>query len=231
MIQIPEGRFSGFFPETIDFLQSLKENNNKTWFDAHRTVYKNYLLIPMQKLVMELGEFMANIDPGFDTVPAVGHTISRIHRDTRFSKDKSPYRPNMWIAFKRPFTEWKGMATYYFEIYSDFYHFGLGYYDANRVTMDAFRAVITDKPTKFRAAISDWKKTKLFKIEGQKYKRPPVPAELPPDIAEWYHWKSFYLVCQRKINPKVFSHDLVDELILGFGSTASFYHFLQKLIP
>lgn len=229
MIQIPDGQFTGFFPETIDFLQGLKDNNNKTWFETHRSVYRNYLLTPMQKLVMELGEFMAAIDPGFDTVPTVGHTISRIHRDTRFSKDKSPYRPNMWIAFKRPFVDWKGMATYYFEIYADYYHFGLGYYDADRTTMELFRTTIAEKPAEFRTALRDWQKTKLFKVEGQKYKRPPITAELPPDIAEWYQWKTFYLVCQRKISATVFSHELADELMLGFGSTAALYHFLEKL--
>ncbi len=229
MIPIPDGQFIGFFPETIDFLQGLKDNNNKSWFEAHRTVYRNYLLKPMQLLVMELADFMSAIDPGFDTVPLVGHAISRIHRDTRFSKDKSPYRPNMWIAFKRPFADWKGMATYYFEIYADYYHFGLGYYDANRTTMEHFRNTIAEKPSEFRQAIREWQKTKLFKVEGQKYKRPFATNDLPPDIAEWYRWKTFYLVCQRKISATVFSHELADELMLGFGSTAAFYHFLEKL--
>lgn len=238
MIQLPtEDQFDGFFPETIDFLRGLQQNNNKTWFEVHRAIYRNYLLIPMQKLVMELGDFMATIDPGFDTVPAIDHTISRIYRDTRFSKDKSPYRPNMWIAFKRPFTEWKGLPTFYFEIYPDYYHFGMGYYVANRATMDAFRSAIVTQPAEFRKVVRAWEKTKLFKVEGDKYKRPPL-TDLPSDLARWYQWKSFYLVCQRQINlsgsrgvdrSAIFSHDLVDELMLGFGSTADFYHFLQKL--
>ena len=143
----------------------------------------------------------------------------------------------MWIAFKRPFTEWKGLPTFYFEIYADYYHFGMGYYVASRATMDAFRTAIATHPAEFRKVVHAWQKTKMFKVEGEKYKRPPV-TDLPPELARWYQWKSFYLVCQRQINSVksrtaeqaiIFSHKLVDELMLGFGSTADFYHFLQKL--
>jgi hypothetical protein len=60
------------------------------------------LVVMLVILVGALGEFMLSIDPWFEVTPAVDRTISRIYCDTRFAKDKSPYKTTMWITFKRP---------------------------------------------------------------------------------------------------------------------------------
>ncbi|MDA8210412.1 MAG: DUF2461 domain-containing protein [Clostridia bacterium] len=89
--------FKGFSKSTLDFLKNLKANNNKVWFETHKQDYQEYLLKPLKDLVMDLSSFMLSIDPYLETKPAVNKTISRIYRDTRFSKDKSPYKSTMWI--------------------------------------------------------------------------------------------------------------------------------------
>jgi len=91
-------RFNGFFPQTLDFLQNLGVHNDKAWFETHRREYEEYLLEPLKALVAELAGFMLAIDQNFVTAP--GRAVSRIHRDTRFSRNKSPYKTTMWITFK-----------------------------------------------------------------------------------------------------------------------------------
>ena len=81
-------KFNGFSPKTLKFLKGLEVNNNKTWFQKHRADYEEYVLQPLRDLVTYLGDFMLVIDPCFEITPAVNKTISRIYRDTRFSKDK-----------------------------------------------------------------------------------------------------------------------------------------------
>jgi uncharacterized protein (DUF2461 family) len=96
-----EGRkFKGFSPKTLKFLRGLKANNSKAWFQAHRADYEEYALQPLRYLVTDLGDFMLDIDPYFEITPSVNKTISRIYRDTRFSKDKSPFRSTVWFTFK-----------------------------------------------------------------------------------------------------------------------------------
>ena len=94
-------KFDGFSKDSLKFLRDLKENNNKAWFESHRLEYQKFLLEPFRHLVGEMGEFMLTIDPYFEISPKINKTISRIHKDTRFSKDKSPYKTTMWITYRR----------------------------------------------------------------------------------------------------------------------------------
>lgn len=222
-----EARFEGFSAKTLDFLRELKANNNKAWFEAHKDEYQEWLLRPLQNLVLELGGFMLGIDPYFEVTPAVGKTISKIYRDTRFSKDKSPYKSTMWITFKRSSKDWQDMLAYFFEICPDFYRYGMGFYSASRETMDRFRAMIDGEPKEFSKAISFYSKQKIFVVEGEKYKR-KLDESKPAEIQDWYQRKNLYLVCNKRIDNRLLSRELLDDLISGFGLIAPFYHYLWK---
>ena len=114
MVNKTKGIFNGFPKRAVDFLRELRENNNKAWFEDHRGEYQEYLLKTLQNLCADLSEFMLTIDLHFEIRPAVGKTISRIYRDIRFSKDKSPFRSTMWITFKRQNNDWKDAPSYFF---------------------------------------------------------------------------------------------------------------------
>jgi len=219
------GGFEGFSPETLAFLRNLEANNNKVWFEAHRQDYQAYLLQPLQDLVVELGGFMLTIDPYFETTPAINKTISRIHRDTRFSRDKSPYRSTMWITFKRPRKAWKDAPAYFFEISPDSYRYGMGFYSASKGTMDRFRERIDKEPQEFLEVVSFYSKQQVFVVEGDEYKR-ILDESKPEEIQEWYQRRNLYLVCNRKSDDRLFSSGLVDDLIWGFGLVAPLYHYL-----
>ncbi|UCE04792.1 MAG: DUF2461 domain-containing protein [bacterium] len=224
----PGSRFSGFSHQTLDFIHTLKEKNSKAWFQEKKHLYQACLVEPLQDLVSDLGEFMLTIDPFFEIRPAIDKTISRIYRDTRFSKDKSLFKNNMWITFKRPIKDWKDAPCYYFEIFPNWYRYGMGYYSASRATMVRFREAIDGNPGEFLDVISFFKKQNLFQLEGEKYKR-LIENHHPPEIDEWYQWKSFYLACNREIDEVLFSRKLVDELIFGFMMLKPLYQYLMNL--
>lgn len=223
-----QGEFNGFSQKTLDFLRDIKANNNKGWFEAHKQDYKDYLLEPLKNLVIELGGFMLTIDPYFETRPAVNKTISRIYRDTRFSKDKSPFKDTMWITFKRPSKDWKDAPAYFFEICPDSYRYGMGLYAASPDTMYRFREMIDKRPKEFLKAISFYSKQQIFAVEGEKYKR-IFDENKPEEIQNWYQRRNLYLVCNRKIDNHLFKRDLVEDLIFGFGLLAPFYQYLWKI--
>jgi uncharacterized protein (TIGR02453 family) len=225
-----ERLFTGFSQETLKFLRRLKANNHKTWFEAHRMDYEKHVLGPLRDLVTDLGDFMLDIDPCFEVTPAVNKTISRIYRDTRFSKDKSPFRSVVWFTFKNRSKDWMThVCGYFFELSVNSYRYGMGFYNAAPAIMSRFRERIDENPREFLKAISFLSKQKRFVLEGEKYKR-IIDKNKPEEIQDWYQRKNMYLVCNRKIDSTLFSSKLVDDLMDGFGLIAPFYRYLAKLM-
>jgi len=78
-----------FTKEYLDFFQELEKNNSKEWFDKNRKRYENHVRKPMIALVEDVVSSMQEHDSGFNPDPK--KCVGRINRDTRFSKDKTPY--------------------------------------------------------------------------------------------------------------------------------------------
>ena len=220
--------FKGFSPETLKFLRNLGKNNSKSWFEKQRDVYDAHVLKPLRQLVMELSDFMLTIDAGFETRPVVNKTISRIYRDTRFSKDKSLFRTNMWITFKNSNPDWKAKPSYFFEIFPDWYRYGMGFYSPTPATMAKLRKKIDAESPDVMHVMELVKGQDIFDLAGDKYKRVLAP-EKPLEIQEWYQRKDLYLVCNRPADDLFFSNDLVNVLISGFQLIAPVYDLLSGI--
>jgi uncharacterized protein (TIGR02453 family) len=220
--------FNGFSEQTLEFLQTNKQQNSKSWFVENKHLYEKVLLEPLKSLVSELSDLMTSIDPLFETKPAINKTISKIYRDTRFSKDKSLFKQVMWIVFKRADKEWKDAPCYFFEISPTGYRHGMGYYSASRSTMDSLRAVIDENPVEFLKAISFLKNQNIYQLEGDKYKR-IIPNDYSPEIQDWYQRKNLYLMCSREIDDILLSAKLVEEMSFAFKVVQPLYQYLRKL--
>ena len=90
-------RFGGFRPEALGFLRRLKRNNQRDWFERNRTDYEAAVRDPMRALVEEMDVRLARLAPELTGDPR--HSIFRIHRDVRFSADKSPYKTHAACQF------------------------------------------------------------------------------------------------------------------------------------
>ena len=222
-------RFNGFSPLAPGFFERLAVNNNKAWFEAHRDECQELLLEPLKLLVSELADTMLAIDPALITLPAVDKTISRIYRDTRFSRNKSPYKTCLWITFKRSSPDWKTAPCFFFEITADSYRYGMGFYSASRQTMDNLRRLIETKPARFRATVAWLAKQQDFALEGDCYKRPLNPA-LPDDLQRWHCRRNIYLVCNREVDGRLFSQDICDDLAAGFRQLQPLYELFWQLV-
>jgi uncharacterized protein (TIGR02453 family) len=225
-----ERRFTGFSPKAFQLLKAIKKHNDKRWFEAHRPQYDEYVLQPLRDIVTDLSDCMLGIDLSFEVSPAVGKTISRIYRDTRFSKDKSLFRDHMWIVFKRSSKDWANWGIGYFlEVNPGWYRFGLGFYDAAPAVMAEFRKRIDEDPKAFLKAVAWYDKQDALKLEGEAYKR-PKSEDKPEPIRTWYNYKSFYLCCNRKVDEALRTPRLVDDLTSAFAPTAPLYHYLLSTI-
>lgn len=218
--------FTGFTPQALCFLRDLKANNTKDWFEAHRSEYEQSLLSPLRALTAGLTPLMLSIDP--DLVVEPRRVISRIHRDTRFSRDKSPYKTTLWLTFKRPLSDWQDAPAFFFEIGADSWRYGMGFYAASKETMDRLRQLIERKPVEFEGMIAFLADQDRFTVEGEQYKRLINPA-LPEHLRPWHQRKSVYLVCNRQGDQQLCSRELLSELITGFSLLEPLYHSFSKL--
>jgi len=215
-----------FSVETIRFLREVHTQNSREWFERNRDVYQSHLLGPMQEMVIYLNEAMLDIDPRFETRPQVNRTISKIYRDTRFSRDKSLFKRAAWLVFKRPSPDWTRHPAFFFEITPDFYRYGMGYYQAVRATMDALRRRIDDNPSGFDRIIKPIMKSGWFTLEGDSFKR-PLPCTHGPQIAQWYQKKSFYLTHHRSVDKDLFSPRLAETVKKRFKALKPLYQLLM----
>ena len=89
-------------PATLRFFRELKRNNRKEWMDANRDRYRAEVVAPFRGLLSALTPHALKLNPGFDISGRTGVNFSRINRDIRFARDKTPYRPQMYLTFPDP---------------------------------------------------------------------------------------------------------------------------------
>ncbi|MDR2439581.1 MAG: DUF2461 domain-containing protein [Planctomycetaceae bacterium] len=219
--------FSGFAPQGLKFLHNLDANNNRDWFAKNRNDYIRYVAEPMKQLVMSLTPMILELDPLVITAPH--RIVSRIYRDTRFSHDKTPYRPRTWFVFKREVECWTETPAYFFELGEKKYMYGMGTYSASAATMRRFRAMIDDNPELFLQIIEPVRKSKTLKLETNQYKR-RLPSEHPVAIDPWYQSKSIVVFAHCEPNKTLMSPKLVHLLIERFVLLKPLYDFLWKAV-
>lgn len=221
-----EDSFQGFTKKTLPFLKNLARNNDKAWFEAHKQDYIDHVRTPLRLLVEALAPDMLKIDPGFDTDPK-GVAVSRIHKDVRFSRDKSPYRVRQWIAFRHRTEGWQTRPTFYMGIGPDGCRYGMGFYQATPAVMKAVRARIQAKPAEFLTAIKAMLKAG-FIFQGDVYARPIIPEGLSPEAQEWHKRKTVYFIRELAADEVFYSKALVQKLKKGFQAAAPLYRFLAE---
>jgi len=94
-----------FTVDTVRFFRDLSRNNNKSWMDANRERYRAAVVDPFRRLLDRLSPVAENLSRQFGSSGRVGENFSRINRDIRFARDKTPYRPQMYLHFLEPEAE------------------------------------------------------------------------------------------------------------------------------
>lgn len=172
--------FNGFSKETSAFLRGLAKNNDKKWFDAHRKEYDAHLMEPAKAFVTAMGDQFAKFAPSVVVEPRVNGSIRRINRDTRFSKDKRPYKTWLDLQFWEGEDKRCGHASFFFRMESNKLYLGAGMYEFPKDQLAAYRDAVVDGE---RGRALSKVLTKLDKggypVGGKHYKR--VPRGFDPD--------------------------------------------------
>jgi uncharacterized protein (TIGR02453 family) len=130
------------FPyNTQNFLKQLAKNNSKEWFEENREAFNTDFLQPAVQFVVDIGEKLQTIVPEIMAVPKVDKSIFRLHRDIRFSKDKSPFKTNLGIFL------WEGKEKnqspgFYFHVEPKLFFLGSGTYMLENEKLKIFRNAV-----------------------------------------------------------------------------------------
>jgi len=222
---LPEKNMQNALSEkSFQFLAELeKHTSDKVWFEEHKTAYKQYLYDPLYELAERLGPVMLSLDAGFEVTP--WKVISRIYKDTRFSRDKALYKSNIWLTFKRPDKNWHDAPCFFFEIFPDGFRYGMGFYQATSATMNGIRNVIAEKPQEFLRLME--KPLEIYEVQGEAYKKPPQ-SELPSAVNALILRRNFYL--QRWRAPAVLPlHELMHDLTPHYECLGELYMYLIRV--
>jgi len=218
--------FRGFSKQASQFLEENHVRDDKTWFEENRPVYNELLLNPFKNLVTALSGTITSIDAELDTKAAVGRTISKIYRDTRFAKNKSLFHSAMWITFKRREEGWQGTPAYFFEIAPELWRYGMGYFAPSRETMDNYREMIDEDLERFAKMVNDKNTIREFDLCGNVYVR-PIKKDVRADIERWYNRKELYLSHTEHNFSPLYDGGFVDKIKESFLALSPLYKFLR----
>lgn len=184
--------FTGFPEETLRFFLDIRFHNNSTYFDEHRERYRMDVQTPFYAFIEALGPAMQKIDPLMEIRPH--KCLARIRRDTRFTKDKSPYRDHLWLCFRRAAEPREGSVNFFFELSPSDVSWGFGTWGENKPMMEVLRRRIEADPEGVGGIIrSAGLPEHHLMCWNDTYKRMAVPPGVPEWLRPWYAARSIYV--------------------------------------
>lgn len=222
-----QASFTGFCPEGLDLLIENRLMNDKAFYDAHKSQIDEKVITPFRALCERMTPFMLHIDPLFVTVPT--RMVSRVRRDTRFTKDQTLYRANMWLFFRRPKdTQYDAVPAFYLEISPEYWGYGC-YGGFGQGEMAIARDLIVHEDKIFLDAFHAAEQAGNFRLDGALYKRPRVP-NAPEKYQPWLNRKHLGLHhAEHEDFSPLWDGSFVEPMIDQLSQLAPFYHFLRAL--
>lgn len=191
--------FDGFGPGAFKFLRGLKRNNERAWFQDHRDAYENELRFPMQCLVAEFARSRAplNGDDALLVFGDPGRSIFRIHRDTRFSHNKAPYKTHCGAVLSRAGNRGE-QGIVYIHVEPGNCRVSAGFWRPDPALLTAWRHRIAADPDDFQdlvATLTDGAEdgVEFRTISALKTMPRGFKDHADAPYADWLRWKSFLL--------------------------------------
>ena len=215
--------FKGFSPEGLDLLIENRLMNSKDFYEEHKKEIREKAINPFHALCMDMTEDMLKIDPLFVTNPT--RMVSRVRRDTRYTKDKTLYRANLWLYFRRPKYRFDSVPFYYMEVTPEYWSYGcFGVFGKGE--MEIARKMILNEDANFLNAYKSAKNSDVFSLDGEMYKREHFPSakdEYKPWLNRKYLGLAFY---EYEDYSPLWDGSFVKPMLDNFKKIAPFYDFL-----
>ena len=228
-----------FTREGIQFMADLAANNERSWFQPRKAHFERLVKEPMEALCEALAERFEQ--RGIPLLADPKSSPFRIYRDTRFSRDKSPYKTHLAATF--PWTEVDPEAGLrvdgdahgnggYFNFQPGEMYVGGGMWMPARPRLEAFRLAVRDEPERVRGALEEPGFVAWFGGARSHEELKRLPPGYPTDhpLADLFRWKD--VVFGRRLSDReVCSSRLPDILADGFSAAMPVFRFLATLRP
>ncbi len=163
-----------FTKSTFDFLDELAANNNKAWFEANKPRYEALVREPALDFIEAMEPVLKTFAPNFRAEPKkVGGSLMRVYRDTRFSRDKTPYKTNIGIQFRHALGKDIHAPGFYVHVATDECFFAAGCWHPEPDVLWKLRERIAQKPERWFAARDDKLFVSQWELWGDRLTRPP----------------------------------------------------------
>lgn len=186
----PGRRFPGFSSEAISFLKGLERHNKREWFQPRKQVYEEHVRMPLECLVHAINSELAEFAPRY--VTPVKRAVFRIYRDTRFSKDKRPYKTHVAATFYLQNLAKAAGPCFYFHFTSKELLIFAGVYLPERNELMAIRNLLAERYEAFRQILRGRAlRSAMGELKGEQLSRVPKgfdkdhPAE---DLIRRHQW-------------------------------------------
>ncbi len=203
-----EGHFSN---KTFAFLRDLAKNNNREWFQDNKGRYEDAVKGPALEFIQDFSAHLAKLSPHFRADPrASGGSLFRIHRDVRFSKDKSPYKTYTGIQFRHEKRKDAHAPGFYLHLEPKQCFVGLGIWHPDGKTLRKIREGLVEDPRAWRKAVSGAGFKKRLELTGDRLVRPPRGFDPEHPLIEDLMWKDY--IAFAKISQKdVMAPNFIEE--------------------
>lgn len=182
---------TSFPKEGLQFLRQLKKHNDREWFQARKDTYETQVKAPMLSLAIDINDMLATQAPDLVTDPK--KAVYRIYRDTRFSKDKTPYKTHIGMLFWHSGLGKDSGAFLYTHVATDEVIIAGGMYMPQPPDLALVRQRIADKLADFEAIAQSKKVKALGGITGDELSRPPKGFDKDHPAMHWLRKKQFML--------------------------------------
>ena len=224
------GNFAGFGTATLGFLAELEDNNNRDWFQANKARYDTNVLEPALDFIVAVGDRLPAISKHLVAIPKrTGGSLMRVYRDTRFSRDKTPYKTNIGIQFRHEQAKDVHAPGLYFHLDNDECFLGVGMWHPDRDALGAIRAAITDNGASWKRVRDARAFRDVFGLGGASLKRPPRGFPGDHRYIDDLMRKDFIGI-HRMAPGRAGSPGLADEVFTMFAAGKGFMGFLCRAL-
>ena len=181
-----------FSRELFSFLEELAANNNRPWFQENKPRYEEYVKGASIQFIEDFAPNLAKISKHFLADPSGnGGSLFRIYRDTRFSKDKRPYKTHVGIRFQHELAKSVHAPGYYLHMAMDGVWVGTGIWHPEADALKKIRGAIMDDPAAWKRAKNAKRFRETFELTGDSLKRAPKGVDPDHPLIEDLRRKDF----------------------------------------
>ncbi len=224
--------FVGFSQGTRQYLMDLRDNNDRDWYQANKKTYEDTVKSPSITWVEVMGNRLKDLDEQLrvDTRTNGSGSLMRMSRDTRFSKDKSPYKTNIAMMWWHGAGKKTEHSAFGMQITPDDAGLMVGMFGFSKSMLSAYReAVIDDKLGEELIDLTTTLEADGYEILGKHYKTTPRGFDKEHPRAEWLKYNGLYTHATDLSWDILLSDDLVDVCYTHFEKMAPIHHWLVKV--